>query len=79
MIVGIIVQAFDQDTKDGETEKSALLGTGILGVLGAITGGFVSNAIFGFEVRGFDIATFIISSATAIILLSLVYSVKNYK
>jgi uncharacterized membrane protein YeaQ/YmgE (transglycosylase-associated protein family) len=43
----------------------------LLGILGAIVGGFLSSAIFGWDVTGFNISSVIISVVGAIIVIAI--------
>ncbi len=43
----------------------------LFGILGAIVGGFVSSAVFGWAVTGFNISSIIISVVGAIIVIAI--------
>lgn len=43
----------------------------LFGILGAIVGGFLSSAIFGWEVTGFNISSIIISIVGAVIVIAI--------
>jgi uncharacterized membrane protein YeaQ/YmgE (transglycosylase-associated protein family) len=72
MIVGIIVNAVD-----AESEDKSLVGASLLGVLGAVLGGFFANLVFGFGVRGFDITAFLLALCGSFLFLSLGRVVKT--
>jgi uncharacterized membrane protein YeaQ/YmgE (transglycosylase-associated protein family) len=43
----------------------------LLGILGAIVGGFLSSAIFGWDVTGFNLSSVIISVVGAIVVIAI--------
>lgn len=57
---------------DPKTVKGGLLGTLVLGVLGALLGGFLSNTLFGVGISGFNITSLVIAILGAL-LLSFLY------
>jgi uncharacterized membrane protein YeaQ/YmgE (transglycosylase-associated protein family) len=65
LIVGIIAHFLDPR---GE-ERGGVVGTVILGILGALVGGLIANVVFGIGLRGFDFQSFIIAMAGSLILL----------
>lgn len=66
IVVGILANALDHNSED-----KSFLGASLLGVVGSVLGGFLANLIFGFGVRGFDIAAFLLAICGSFLLLSL--------
>lgn len=64
LIVGIVANAIDPADNQG-----GLLGAVLLGVVGALVGGFLANLLFGVSVTGFDITSFIVAVAGALLVL----------
>lgn len=64
LMAGVIANMIDP----GKT-RGGLVGTVILGVLGAIVGGFLANIIFGVGITSFSLISFIIAVIGAIALL----------
>lgn len=64
LLVGIIANIIDP-----RPAKGGLLGSIVLGVAGALVGGFLATLIFGVGVTGFDVQSFLVATAGALILL----------
>jgi uncharacterized membrane protein YeaQ/YmgE (transglycosylase-associated protein family) len=64
LIVGIVANAIDPAPNEG-----GLLGTVLLGVAGALVGGFFANLLFGVAVSGFDLISFIVAVAGSLVVL----------
>lgn len=64
LIVGAIAHYLDPRPAQG-----GLLGTTLLGVLGALLGGFLGDLLFGVGVTGFNLSSFIVAVIGALILL----------
>ena len=64
LIVGIVANALDP-----AEEQGGLLGAILLGIAGALIGGFLANLLFGIGVTGFDISSFIIAVAGSLVVL----------
>lgn len=54
---------------DPGDERSSLLGTVVLGVLGALVGGLLANLVFGVNVSGFNFASFAVAILGALLLM----------
>lgn len=64
LIVGIIANMVDPRPQEG-----GIIGSIILGVLGSLLGGFISNLIFGVGISGFDLQSLFIAIVGALVLL----------
>lgn len=64
LIVGLVANLLDYNPSSG-----GVLGSIILGILGAILGGFLGDLIFSVGVTGFNLSSFIVAVAGALILL----------
>ncbi len=53
---------------DGREIRGGLIGSLLMGVLGAVLGGFLANLIFGVGIAGFDVPSLLFSIAGAVIL-----------
>lgn len=64
LIVGLIANAFDTAPSRG-----GLLGTVILGITGAVVGGFLANIVFGISITGFSFLSLMVAVLGAVSLL----------
>ena len=64
VIVGVVANAIDP-----EPNRGGLLGAILLGVVGAMIGGFLANLLFGVSVTGFNVTSFIVAVAGSLLLL----------
>lgn len=64
LIVGIVANAIDPEPNQG-----GVLGAMLLGIAGALVGGFMANVLFGVGVTGFDMTSFIVAVAGSLVLL----------
>jgi uncharacterized membrane protein YeaQ/YmgE (transglycosylase-associated protein family) len=64
LIVGIVANAVDP-----EPNRGGVLGSILLGIVGALVGGFLANLIFGISVTGFNLTSFLVAVAGSLILL----------
>lgn len=64
LVVGIIAHAINSSY-----EKGGFLGSVLLGIVGALVGGFLANLIFGTTVRGFSVAAFLVAVVCSLLLL----------
>lgn len=65
-LVGVVANAIDPTPARG-----GLLGAIILGVAGALVGGFLANLIFGVGISGFDFTSFAVAVLGSLLLLFL--------
>lgn len=63
-IVGIVANAIDP-----APHKGGILGSILLGMVGALVGGFIANLIFGINVTGFNVTSFLVAIAGSLLLL----------
>ncbi len=71
LIVGIIAHSLEHST----TSKS-LPGAILLGIGGAVIGGFLANLLFGLDIRGFDLTSFLIAAGGSLFVLSVSRAVR---
>jgi uncharacterized membrane protein YeaQ/YmgE (transglycosylase-associated protein family) len=64
LITGVIANVIDPRPSAG-----GILGAVVLGIVGAVVGGFLGNLLFGVGVTGFNISSFIVAVAGALLLL----------
>lgn len=64
LVVGLVANLLDYSSSSG-----GILGSVVLGILGAILGGFLGDLLFGVGVTGFNLSSFIVAVAGALILL----------
>lgn len=64
LIVGIVANAIDSSPNGG-----GFLGSVILGIVGALVGGFLANLIFGISIVGFNVTAFLVAIAGSLLLL----------
>lgn len=64
LIAGVIANAIDPRPSSG-----GIVGAIILGVLGAMVGGFLANFLLGVDVTGFNLTSFIVAVAGSLVLL----------
>jgi len=64
LLVGIIANVLDP-----RQAKGGILGAIVLGIVGALVGGFLATLFFGVGITGFNLPSFLIAIAGALILL----------
>ncbi len=64
IIVGIVANSIDPSIS-----KGGLLGAILLGIGGAIVGGFLANIVFGISITGFNLMSFVIAVAGSLTVL----------
>lgn len=55
---------------DPRPSAGGILGSIVLGIVGALVGGWVGNAIFGVGVSGFNFTSFLVAVAGALVVLA---------
>jgi uncharacterized membrane protein YeaQ/YmgE (transglycosylase-associated protein family) len=72
LIAGAVAQFLMPGKGPGESGgPKGLLITILLGIAGAVIGGFISSQLFGWDVTGFNLPSFLIAIAGAILILIL--------
>lgn len=66
LIVGVVANLIDP-----RPARGGLIGSIILGVVGALVGGWLGNFIFGVGVTGFNISSFIVAILGSLIVLAI--------
>lgn len=64
LIVGLIANVIDPSPSQG-----GLLGSIVLGIVGALVGGFLGDLIFGVGVSGFNIESFMLAVLGSLLIL----------
>lgn len=68
IVFGLVVGAIAH-YMDPQPQQGGLLGTTVLGILGALLGGFLGDLLFGVGVTGFNLSSFIVAVIGALVLL----------
>jgi uncharacterized membrane protein YeaQ/YmgE (transglycosylase-associated protein family) len=72
LIAGAVAQFIMPGRNAGESaDLKGFVTTAVLGILGAMVGGFLSSKLFGWDVTGFNLPSFAIAIAGALLLLAL--------
>jgi uncharacterized membrane protein YeaQ/YmgE (transglycosylase-associated protein family) len=69
LLAGIVAKFIVK--RPGGTDAMGLLTTALLGIAGAVVGGWLSSVLFGLDVSSFSIAGFAVAVAGALVLLFL--------
>lgn len=64
LIAGTIANAIDPHPSSG-----GIIGAVVLGIVGAMVGGFLANVLLGVDVTGFNLTSFIVAIAGSLLLL----------
>lgn len=67
LIIGIVAHLMDPRPTQG-----GVVGTAILGIAGALLGGFVSSLVFGTGVMGFNFSSFAVAALASLLVLLIV-------
>lgn len=65
-LAGLIVHLIDPDDVSG-----GLVGTVLTGIIGALSGGFLTYNLFGGKMNGFDLSSFVVAVAGALALAAI--------
>lgn len=66
LIVGIIAELVDH-----QPGRGGLFGAVLLGMVGAVVGGFLANTLFGLSVSGFDFTSLAVATVGSLLVLTL--------
>ncbi len=69
IIFGIIAGSI-ANFLDPHRSQGGILGLMVLGIVGALIGGWIGNAIFGVNVTGFNFTSFLVAVAGALLVLA---------
>jgi uncharacterized membrane protein YeaQ/YmgE (transglycosylase-associated protein family) len=64
LVVGIVAHSIDSSPK-----KGGFLGSVLLGIIGALVGGFIANLVFGVSITGFNVTAFLVAIAGSLLVL----------
>lgn len=64
LIVGVVANAIDPRPAQG-----GMVGAIVLGIVGAMVGGFLGNMVFGVNVTGFNIQSFLVAIAGSLLVM----------
>ena len=72
LVAGMVAQLIMPGKDPGQSlSLRGFIITTLLGILGAVVGGYVSSQLFGWDVSGFNLASFGVAVAGALLLLIL--------
>jgi uncharacterized membrane protein YeaQ/YmgE (transglycosylase-associated protein family) len=78
LVAGLVAQLIMPGKNPGQSYSLwGFIITTLLGIVGAVVGGYVSNVLFGWDVSGFNLASFGIAVAGAVLLLILYRLVRS--
>jgi len=69
-VFGLIAGAVAKFIMPGK-DPAGIIITIVLGIVGSVVGGFLSSQLFGWDVTGFNLSSFVIAIAGALLLLIL--------
>lgn len=69
IVFGLIV-GFVAHLADSRDVPGGILSSLILGIVGAVVGGFLGNLIFGIGISGFNISSFLVAVAGALLVVT---------
>lgn len=64
LVAGTIANAIDPHSSSG-----GIIGAVVLGIVGAMVGGFLANILLGVDITGFNLTSFIVAIAGSLLLL----------
>jgi uncharacterized membrane protein YeaQ/YmgE (transglycosylase-associated protein family) len=68
MVFGLIAGSI-ANMIDPSPSRGGWLGSIVLGIVGAVIGGFLANALFGVGISGFNVSSFIVAIVGSLIVL----------
>jgi uncharacterized membrane protein YeaQ/YmgE (transglycosylase-associated protein family) len=69
LIAGVSAKFIGKERE--RVDPAGILGTAVLGIAGAILGGYLSSLVFGWDVNSFSIAGLVVAVVGALVLLFL--------
>jgi uncharacterized membrane protein YeaQ/YmgE (transglycosylase-associated protein family) len=69
LIAGVVAKFLVQGRE--RVDPAGMLGTAVLGIAGAVLGGYLSSRLFGWDVSGFSLAGLVVAVVGALLLLFL--------
>src|SRR5262249_2767012 len=75
LVAGIVAKFIGKQPE--RTDPAGILLTIVLGIAGAMVGGFISTKLFGWDIDSFSIAGFLVAVAGALLLLFLYHMVQS--
>jgi uncharacterized membrane protein YeaQ/YmgE (transglycosylase-associated protein family) len=69
LIAGVVAKFIGKERE--RVDPAGLVGTGLLGIVGAVVGGYLSSRLFGWDVNSFSILGLVVAVAGALLLLFL--------
>lgn len=72
LIAGTVANAIDPLPSSG-----GILGAIVLGIVGAMVGGFLANILLGLDITGFNLTSFIVAIAGSLLLLFVGRALRN--
>jgi uncharacterized membrane protein YeaQ/YmgE (transglycosylase-associated protein family) len=73
LIAGVVAKFIGKEKE--RLDPAGLAGTGLLGIVGAVVGGYLSSLLFGWDVNGFSILGLAVAIAGALLVLFLYHMV----
>jgi uncharacterized membrane protein YeaQ/YmgE (transglycosylase-associated protein family) len=67
LIAGVVAKFIGQERE--RVDAAGILGTAVLGMAGAVLGGFLSSRLFGWDVNNFSFAGLVVAVVGALLLL----------
>jgi uncharacterized membrane protein YeaQ/YmgE (transglycosylase-associated protein family) len=69
LIAGVVAKFIGKERE--RLDPAGLVGTGLLGIAGAVVGGYLSSLLFGWDVNAFSIPGLVVAVVGALVLLFL--------
>jgi uncharacterized membrane protein YeaQ/YmgE (transglycosylase-associated protein family) len=69
MVAGVLAKFIGKGSQ--RVDAAGLVGTGLLGIVGAVVGGYLSSLLFGWDVNAFSIAGLVVAVVGALLVLFL--------
>jgi uncharacterized membrane protein YeaQ/YmgE (transglycosylase-associated protein family) len=73
LIAGVVAKFFGKGRQ--QVDPAGLVGTGLLGIVGAVVGGYLSSLLFGWDVNAFSIPGLVVAVVGALVVLFLYHLV----